>query len=162
MSRWRDSNSWPTHYECDALPTEPHRHHFAVWTGLEPATPCVTGMYSNQLNYHTIFYVLLSFPDCECKGSTFFYTYKSFCCFLIKKSSFWGMSFKNRLVLMVILSYKLPQKRICPILWLIFRLLFLKKSFSWWMSLLISSNLYQNCFPQKKKTRIITSSCLIN
>ncbi|SCD19594.1 hypothetical protein PSM36_0767 [Proteiniphilum saccharofermentans] len=28
---------------------------FAVWTGLEPATPCVTGRYSNQLNYHTIF-----------------------------------------------------------------------------------------------------------
>ena len=27
---------------------------FAVRTGLEPATPCVTGMYSNQLNYHTI------------------------------------------------------------------------------------------------------------
>ena len=25
----------------------------AVWTGLEPATPCVTGMYSNQLNYQT-------------------------------------------------------------------------------------------------------------
>ena len=25
----------------------------AVRTGLEPATPCVTGMYSNQLNYHT-------------------------------------------------------------------------------------------------------------
>src|SRR5690606_40216207 len=25
----------------------------AVWTGLEPPTPCVTGMYSNQLNYHT-------------------------------------------------------------------------------------------------------------
>ena len=93
-----------------------YRTPLAVWTGLEPATPCVTGMYSNQLNYHTIFYVLLSFPDCECKGSTFFYTYKSFCCFLIKKSSFWGMSFKNRLVLMVILSYKLPRKRICPIL----------------------------------------------
>lgn len=29
---------------------------FAVWTGLEPATPCVTGMYSNQLNYQTINY----------------------------------------------------------------------------------------------------------
>lgn len=28
---------------------------FAVWTGLEPATPCVTGRYSNQLNYHTSF-----------------------------------------------------------------------------------------------------------
>ena len=27
----------------------------AVWTGLEPATPCVTGMYSNQLNYQTCF-----------------------------------------------------------------------------------------------------------
>ena len=27
----------------------------AVWTGLEPATPCVTGMYSNQLNYRTFF-----------------------------------------------------------------------------------------------------------
>jgi hypothetical protein len=26
---------------------------FAVWTGLEPATPCVTGRYSNQLNYQT-------------------------------------------------------------------------------------------------------------
>ena len=25
----------------------------AEWTGLEPATPCVTGMYSNQLNYHS-------------------------------------------------------------------------------------------------------------
>jgi hypothetical protein len=23
-------------------------------TGLEPATPCVTGRYSNQLNYHSI------------------------------------------------------------------------------------------------------------
>ena len=28
----------------------------AVWTGLEPATPCVTGRYSNQLNYHTIYW----------------------------------------------------------------------------------------------------------
>ncbi len=26
----------------------------AVWTGLEPATPGVTGRYSNQLNYHTM------------------------------------------------------------------------------------------------------------
>ena len=25
-----------------------------VWTGLEPATPCVTGRYSNQLNYQTV------------------------------------------------------------------------------------------------------------
>ncbi len=27
----------------------------AVWTGLEPATSCVTGRHSNQLNYHTVF-----------------------------------------------------------------------------------------------------------
>jgi hypothetical protein len=31
---------------------------FAVWTGLEPATPCVTGRYSNQLNYQTNFFHL--------------------------------------------------------------------------------------------------------
>jgi hypothetical protein len=30
---------------------------FAVRTGLEPATPCVTGMYSNQLNYRTVFQI---------------------------------------------------------------------------------------------------------
>ena len=38
---------------------------FAVWTGLEPATPCVTGRYSNQLNYHTI-------ADCDAKVLLFF------------------------------------------------------------------------------------------
>lgn len=26
----------------------------AEWTGLEPATPGVTGRYSNQLNYHSL------------------------------------------------------------------------------------------------------------
>ena len=29
------------------------RFGLAVWTRLELATPCVTGMYSNQLNYQT-------------------------------------------------------------------------------------------------------------
>jgi hypothetical protein len=28
----------------------------AEWTGLEPATPGVTGRYSNQLNYHSLMY----------------------------------------------------------------------------------------------------------
>ena len=28
----------------------------AEWTGLEPATPGVTGRYSNQLNYHSSYY----------------------------------------------------------------------------------------------------------
>ena len=39
----------------------------AVWTGLEPATPCVTGRYSNQLNYHTVI------ADLHCKDSASFY-----------------------------------------------------------------------------------------
>src|ERR1700729_245332 len=29
------------------------RREMAEWTGLEPATPGVTGRYSNQLNYHS-------------------------------------------------------------------------------------------------------------
>ena len=36
--------------------TEIHRafaEALAEWTGLEPATPDVTGRYSNQLNYHS-------------------------------------------------------------------------------------------------------------
>ncbi len=30
----------------------------AEWTGLEPATPGVTGRYSNRLNYHSSLYIL--------------------------------------------------------------------------------------------------------
>ena len=33
----------------------------AEWTGLEPATPGVTGRYSNQLNYHSL---VLQNPYC--------------------------------------------------------------------------------------------------
>ena len=46
---------------------------FAVWTGLEPATPCVTGRYSNQLNYHTIlfrFFISSIFSQMRCKDRT--------------------------------------------------------------------------------------------
>ncbi len=31
----------------------------AEWTGLEPATSCVTGRRSNQLNYHSVSALLL-------------------------------------------------------------------------------------------------------
>ena len=31
----------------------PFNFFLAEWTGLEPATPGVTGRYSNQLNYHS-------------------------------------------------------------------------------------------------------------
>jgi hypothetical protein len=30
----------------------------AEWTGLEPATPGVTGRYSNQLNYHSLYWLV--------------------------------------------------------------------------------------------------------
>ena len=66
----------------------------AVWTGLEPATPCVTGTYSNQLNYQTSFSLLddtkpdrTSMPSCESDAKigsciwvdqTFFVFFKSF------------------------------------------------------------------------------------
>ena len=43
----------------------------AVRTGLEPVTPCVTGMYSNQLNQRTFKRRIRRFPDCECKGKDF-------------------------------------------------------------------------------------------
>ena len=34
-------------------PSGPFAYRLAEWTGLEPATPGVTGRYSNQLNYHS-------------------------------------------------------------------------------------------------------------
>ena len=38
---------------------------FAVWTGLEPATPCVTGRYSNQLNYQTVFSAISDYRNSD-------------------------------------------------------------------------------------------------
>ena len=35
----------------------------AEWTGLEPATPGVTGRYSNQLNYHSMRFLLRTSLD---------------------------------------------------------------------------------------------------
>ncbi len=43
----------------------------AVGTGLEPATPCVTGTYSNQLNYPTI-------AVKRCKSNPIFQLHKLF------------------------------------------------------------------------------------
>ncbi len=54
----------------------------AVRTGLEPATPCVTGMYSNQaelphqnFNFRNLRLCnsLAAFPDCECKVNSNFH-----------------------------------------------------------------------------------------
>ena len=44
-------------YTPNSLPSRSYNQIFkkllAEWTGLEPATPGVTGRYSNQLNYHS-------------------------------------------------------------------------------------------------------------
>ena len=37
----------------------------AVRTGLEPATSCVTGRHSNQLNYRTFTFYSKKHPSCE-------------------------------------------------------------------------------------------------
>jgi hypothetical protein len=37
----------------------------AEWTGLEPATPGVTGRYSNQLNYHSGWLLLVGAEGIE-------------------------------------------------------------------------------------------------
>ena len=58
---------------------------FAVRTGLEPATPGVTGRYSNQLNYRTIVQTLCVFLERGCKGTHFFYISKFFQNFFLQK-----------------------------------------------------------------------------
>ncbi len=45
----------------------------AEWTGLEPATPGVTGRYSNQLNYHSAVDYLSSLTSVH---NTFVFTFK--------------------------------------------------------------------------------------
>ena len=62
-NKWRETESNRRHMELQsiALPTELPSQ--TVWTGLEPATSCVTGRHSNQLNYQTIFSFL--FGDFE-------------------------------------------------------------------------------------------------
>src|SRR3954468_7403420 len=59
--RWlrTESNRRHKDFQSFALPTELLSHLMAVWTGLEPATSCVTGRHSNQLNYQTIFLILI-------------------------------------------------------------------------------------------------------
>ena len=61
---------------------------FAVRTGLEPATPGVTGRYSNQLNYRTNCSDLCVFLERGCKGTHFFETSKFFLHFFSKKLHF--------------------------------------------------------------------------
>ena len=56
----------------------------AVRTGLEPATPGVTGRYSNQLNYRTNCSVLCVFLERGCKGTQKILISKFFAYFFVK------------------------------------------------------------------------------
>ena len=71
----RDSNPWPHAWQACILTnwTNAPKYFLAVRTGLEPATPCVTGMYSNQLNYRTIISFLTAIPlNCDAKVAALF------------------------------------------------------------------------------------------
>ncbi|VXD12099.1 hypothetical protein MARINOS108_10858 [Marinoscillum sp. 108] len=48
---------------------------FAVWTGLEPATSCVTGRHSNQLNYHTVCSIALQNYTLTSSNATLHFKY---------------------------------------------------------------------------------------
>jgi hypothetical protein len=47
VAKSKRPTNWPFVYWADPMES------LAEWTGLEPATPGVTGRYSNQLNYHS-------------------------------------------------------------------------------------------------------------
>src|SRR5690554_809450 len=76
--------------------------YLAVWTGLEPATPCVTGMYSNQLNYQTFCQKIPHKTVCfqRCKYTIISYN----CKFLVIKNYFFSGLLKH-------LIYLLPFKK---------------------------------------------------
>ena len=60
-----ESNRRHKDFQSFALPTELPSltcTKMAVRTGLEPATSCVTGRHSNQLNYRTVISFFNSFP----------------------------------------------------------------------------------------------------
>ena len=55
-ARTPNTRFWrPVLYQLNYAPIGINKlwYELAEWTGLEPATPCVTGRYSNQLNYHS-------------------------------------------------------------------------------------------------------------
>ena len=70
---------------------------FAVRTGLEPATPGVTGRYSNQLNYRTIVQSLCVFLERGCKGTQKIGTTKFFAYFFYIFCDFLSFDFNHSL-----------------------------------------------------------------
>ena len=52
---WKENPPYPAPTNENPLLVYLSEAGLAVRTGIEPATPCVTGTYSNQLNYRTSF-----------------------------------------------------------------------------------------------------------
>ena len=63
----------------------PKNSFLAVRTGLEPATPGVTGRYSNQLNYRTNLFSLMRFSRTRMQRYAFFCNLQIFLAFFEKK-----------------------------------------------------------------------------
>ena len=89
---------------------------FAVRTGLEPATPGVTGRYSNQLNYRTICSDLCVFLERGCKGTHFFETSKYFLHFFQKIFTFRLVSTKSSRFCSKVAVLWVRQHKITPFL----------------------------------------------
>ena len=70
-------------YSSENAPQISEEHFEAVRTGLEPATPGVTGRCSNQLNYRTILGCMCVFVERGCKGKHFFLLSKFFFNFFV-------------------------------------------------------------------------------
>ena len=74
-------------------------------TGLEPATPGVTGRYSNQLNYRTNCSVLCVFLERGCKGTQKIGISKFFAHFFVKILLF-DLNFAFFILYLVFLQFR--------------------------------------------------------
>ena len=72
----------------------------AVRTRLELATPCVTGMYSNQLNYRTNLLCRASFSKASAKVLLFF-----------DMTKYFGKKMQNNLILLFFVVLSEQKKR---------------------------------------------------
>ena len=79
----------------------------AVRTGLEPATPGVTGRYSNQLNYRTNCSVFNPFFERDCKGRKIYDTSNNLLIIFLKKINFKGnQDFSENAILRLTRDFK--------------------------------------------------------
>ena len=96
----------------------------AVRTGLEPATPGVTGRYSNQLNYRTNCSDLCVFLERGCKGTQKIGTSKFFAYFFAVFLSF-DLNFPLLILSLYLLQFRDNDLK-NPINYLSFNLFFVR------------------------------------